>query len=606
MEALQKGGLNDLVIKLATVNGTGSASANSLLMRAIFRMGIPVMGRNYFPSNIQGLPTWFEIRVNHRGYLSRSGRVDLMVAMNAETYRQDLAELSPGGTLVYDSTWPRGTSLVRDDVEIIGVPLAQMCNEAFSGVRSRILMKNISYVGVLAALLDIDMDILRVLLEETFVAKPKLVDINLEAIDLGFGYAKEHLACPLEMRLEKLEQNSEHILIDGNTAAALGCVYAGASFAAWYPITPSTSLMDGFRGFCEYFRKEPDTGKNRFCILQAEDELGAIGMTIGASWSGARAFTSTSGPGISLMSEFLGFAYFAEVPLVLFDVQRAGPSTGMPTRTQQSDLLACAFASHGDTRHVLLFPADPAECFSFAVKAFDLAERLQTPVIVLSDLEIGMNDWMCPKLEWDDSYKPDRGKVLDADALEKLPQFLRYHDADGDGICYRSYPGVHPTGGYFTRGSGHNEYARYTEKPDEYLQVVDRLTRKFETAARLVPEASLISAAQATTWGVISIGSCDGAVRETVHLLSEKGLYVDYLRVRAFPFGEDVQAFLDNHERVFVVEQNRDAQLKSLLILETNVEKDRLVSILHYDGTPLDCPTVYTTIYEQVKQSAAA
>jgi 2-oxoglutarate/2-oxoacid ferredoxin oxidoreductase subunit alpha len=606
MEALQKGGLNDLVIKLATVNGTGSASANSLLMRAIFRMGIPVMGRNYFPSNIQGLPTWFEIRVNHRGFLSRSGRVDLMVAMNAETYRQDLAELSPGGTLIYDSTWLRGTSLVRDDVEIIGVPLAQMCNDAFSGVRSRILMKNISYVGVLAALLDIDMDILRVLLEETFAAKPKLVDINLEAINLGFSYAKEHFACPLEMRLEKLEQNSEHILIDGNTAAALGCVYAGASFAAWYPITPSTSLMDGFRGFCEYFRKEPDTGKNRFCILQAEDELGAIGMTIGASWSGARAFTSTSGPGISLMSEFLGFAYFAEVPLVLFDVQRAGPSTGMPTRTQQSDLLACAFASHGDTRHVLLFPADPAECFSFAVKAFDLAERLQTPVIVLSDLEIGMNDWMCPKLEWDDSYKPDRGKVLDADALEKLPQFLRYHDEDGDGICYRTYPGVHPTGGYFTRGSGHNEYARYTEKSDEYLQVVDRLTRKFETAAKLAPEAVLLSAAQATTWGVISIGSCDGAVRETVDLLNEKGLYVDYLRVRAFPFGEDVQAFLDNHERVFVVEQNRDAQLKSLLTLEMNVEKDRLFSILHYDGTPLDCPTVYTAIYEQVKQSAAA
>jgi 2-oxoglutarate ferredoxin oxidoreductase subunit alpha len=606
MEALQKGGLNDLVIKLATVNGTGSASANRLLMRAIFRMGIPVMGRNYFPSNIQGLPTWFEIRVNHRGHLARTGRVDLMVAMNAETYRQDLAELSPGGTLIYDSTWPRGTTLVRDDVEILGVPLAQMCNDAFTGVRSRILMKNISYVGVLAALLDIDMEVLRTLLQETFADKPKLVDGNLEAIDLGFRYAKDHFECPLDTRLEKLDKNGEHILIDGNTAAALGCVYAGASFAAWYPITPSTSLMDGFRGFCEYFRKDPDTGKNRYCILQAEDELGAIGMTIGASWSGARAFTSTSGPGVSLMSEFLGFAYFAEVPLVLFDVQRAGPSTGMPTRTQQSDLLSCAFASHGDTRHVLLFPANPEECFSLAVKAFDLAERLQTPVIVMSDLEIGMNDWMCPKLQWNDDYRPDRGKVLDAEALEQLPQFLRYQDRDGDGICYRTYPGVHPKGGYFTRGSGHNESARYTEKPDEYQEVMDRLTRKFEAAEKLVPEPVLRGAGQATTWGVISIGSCDCAVRETVELLSEKGVYVDYLRIRAFPFGPEVQAFLDNHERVFVVEQNRDAQLKSLLSLEMDVVKDRLISVLHYNGTPLDCPTVYTAIYEQVKQSAAA
>jgi 2-oxoglutarate ferredoxin oxidoreductase subunit alpha len=606
MEAVQKGGLNDFVIKLATVNGTGSASANGLLMRAIFRMGIPVMGRNYFPSNIQGLPTWFEIRVNDCGHLARSGRVDVMVAMNAETYRQDLAEISPGGILIYDSTWPRETTLVRDDVEILGVPLSRMCNEAFTGVRSRILMKNISYVGVLAALLDIDMDVLRSLLEETFASKPKLVDTNLEAIGLGFDYAKTHFDCPLNARLEKMESADERILIDGNTAAALGCVYAGATFAAWYPITPSTSLMDGFRSFCEYFRKDPESGKNRFCILQAEDELGAIGMTVGASWSGARAFTSTSGPGISLMSEFLGFAYFAEVPLVLFDVQRAGPSTGLPTRTQQSDLLICAYASHGDTRHVLLFPADPEECFHFAVKAFDLAERLQTPIIVVSDLDIGMNDWACPKLEWDDDYKPDRGKVLDAEALEGLPQFLRYYDEDGDGICPRTYPGVHPKGGYFTRGSGHNEAARYTEKPDEYKQVMDRLTRKFETATKLIPESVLVGAGQTTAWGIISIGSCDGAVREAVELLSEKGVYADYLRVRAFPFGAEVQAFLDSHERIFVVEQNRDAQLKSLLSLEMDVSKDRFISVLHYNGVPIDCTTVCTAIYEQVKQSAAA
>lgn len=606
MEAIEKGGINDLVIKLATVNGTGSASANSLLMRAIFRMGIPVMGRNYFPSNIQGLPTWFEIRVNHRGYLARSGRVDLMVAMNAETYRQDLAEVTPGGTLIYDSTWPRETTLVRDDIEILGVPLARMCNETFTGVRSRILMKNIAYVGIVAALLDIDMDVMRTLLEETFAPKPQLVDSNLQAIDLGFRYAKENFDCPCEAHLEKLDQTNDHILIDGNTAAALGCVYAGATFAAWYPITPSTSLMDGFKKFCEYFRKDPDTGKNRFCILQAEDELGAIGMTIGAGWSGARAFTSTSGPGVSLMNEFLGFAYFAEVPLVLFDVQRAGPSTGMPTRTQQSDLLSCAFASHGDTRHVLLLPSSPEECFTLAVKAFDLAERLQTPVIVMSDLDIGMNDWMCPKLDWDDAYRPDRGKVLDAEALEQLPQFLRYRDEDGDGICYRTYPGVHPKGGYFTRGSGHNQTARYTEKPEEYLEVMDRLTRKFETASGLVPESVLVRSGTATSWGVISIGGCDGAIREAIDLLSEKGVHVDYLRIRAFPFKEDVQAFLDSHERIFVVEQNRDAQLKSLLSLELDIEKDRLISVLHYNGVPIDVPTVYTAIYDQVRQSAAA
>ena len=606
METVQKGGLNDLVIKLATVNGTGSASANSLLMRAIFRMGIPVMGRNYFPSNIQGLPTWFEIRVNHRGHLARTGRVDIMVAMNAETYRDDLAEVSPGGTLIYDSTWPRDATLVRDDVEILGVPLARMCNESFTGVRARILMKNVAYVGVLAALLDVDMDILKGLLEETFAAKPNLVGPNLEAIELGFRYASEHFTCPLSTRLAKLEDRRDHILIDGNTAAALGCVYAGATFAAWYPITPSTSLMDGFRGFCERYRKDPETGMNRYCVLQAEDELGAIGMTIGAGWSGARAFTSTSGPGISLMNEFLGFAYFAEVPLVLFDVQRAGPSTGMPTRTQQSDLLACAYASHGDTRHVLLLPANPEECFEFAVNAFDLAERLQTPVIVMSDLDIGMNDWMCRNLRWDDDYRPDRGKVLSVEELEKLPQFERYLDTDGDGICYRTYPGDHPKGGYFTRGSGHNAAARYTERPEEYQECMERLVRKFETARSLVPESVVVGAGQPTVWGVISTGSSDGAIREAAELLAEKGILVDYLRVRAFPFGPEVQKFLDDHERVFVVEQNRDAQLRSLLCLELDVSKDRLIPVLHYNGLPIDTPTVYRAVYEQVKQSAAA
>ncbi|MDX1434340.1 MAG: 2-oxoacid:acceptor oxidoreductase subunit alpha, partial [Gammaproteobacteria bacterium] len=487
MDGLQKSRLNDFVIRLANVNGTGSASANGLIMKAIFRMGIPVAGKNYFPSNIQGLPTWYEIRVSRDGHVARSGRVDVMVAMNAETYRQDLADVSPGGTLIYDSTWARDRVLKREDVTILGIPLARMCNEHFDNVRTRILMKNVAYAGALVALLDIDMDIVRALLEETFAAKPKLISANLEAIDLGYRYAKEHFECPLATRVEPMNETRGHILIDGNTAAALGCIYAGATFAAWYPITPSTSLMDAFRAFCQRFRHDRESGENRFCIVQAEDELGAIGMAVGAGWAGARAFTSTSGPGMSLMGEFLGFAYFAEIPVVLFDVQRAGPSTGLPTRTQQSDILSCAYASHGDTRHVLLFPANPEECFGLAVKAFDLAERLQTPVIVVSDLDIGMNDWMCPDLGWDDGYRPDRGKVLGAEDLERIERFQRYQDVDGDGICYRTYPGVSPKGGYFTRGSGHNEAARYTENADEYQQVLDRLERKFETAEMLVP-----------------------------------------------------------------------------------------------------------------------
>jgi len=396
--------INDFVLKIGTVNGTGSASANGLLMKAMFRMGIPVTGKNLFPSNIQGLPTWYEIRANHQGYMSRAGTVDVMVAMNAETYQQDLEEVSPGGFLIYDSTWPRRDMQSRDDITVLGVPLAAMCNEHFSVARLRILMKNIAYVGALAALLDLDTDILQTLLEETFASKPKLIDGNLKAINLGYEYAKKNFTCPLPVRAQAMGDNSGHILIDGNAAAALGCLYAGATVGAWYPITPSTSLMDAFQAYCDRYRKDPETGDNLFCIIQAEDELAAAGMVLGASWVGARAFTPTSGPGISLMSEFIGFAYYAEIPSVFFDVQRVGPSTGMPTRTQQCDVMMCAFASHGDTRHPLLFPADPSECFEMAVKAFDLADRLQSPVFVLSDLDIGMNDWMIPELSWDDDY----------------------------------------------------------------------------------------------------------------------------------------------------------------------------------------------------------
>jgi 2-oxoglutarate ferredoxin oxidoreductase subunit alpha len=583
--------INDFVIKLANVNGTGSASANTLLMKSMFRMGIPVMGKNYFPSNIQGLPTWYEIRISREGYVARSGRIDVMVAMNAETYAKDVKEVSPGGYLLYDSTWPRPALLKRDDITIFGVPLARICNETFQGVRSRILLKNIVYAGVLGALLDIELDVMRSLLGESYSNKKALLDSNVKALELGYNYAKEHFPCPLPLRVSRMDKTANHIMIDGNTAAALGCMYAGATVGAWYPITPSTSLMDGFKSFCQKWRIDPETGKRNFVIVQCEDELAAIGTVIGASWNGARSFTPTSGPGISLMNEFIGLAYYAEVPAVIFDIQRVGPSTGMPTRTQQCDLMIAAYASHGDTRHVLLFPNNPEECFYMAVHAFDLAERLQTPVFVMSDLDIGMNDWMCPDLKWDDAYVPDRGKVLTTEQLEQIDKFYRYFDKDGDAIPYRTLPGTHPKGAYFTRGSGHTQYGGYTEDSTEYQIVLDRLKRKFDTAKTLVPKAVLDSRGS-TSLGLVSLGSCDGAVREALDLLRRRGVQIDYLRVRAFPFGQDVEDFLASHSQVFVVEQNRDAQLRSLLTLETAVEKAKLHSILHYSGLPMSSSVI--------------
>ncbi|HMN44547.1 MAG TPA: 2-oxoacid:acceptor oxidoreductase subunit alpha, partial [Povalibacter sp.] len=578
--------LNDFVIKLANVNGTGSASANTLLMKSMFRMGIPVMGKNYFPSNIQGLPTWYEIRVTRDGYVARSGRIDLMVAMNAETYARDVREVDPGGYLIYDSSWPRPTLLKRDDITLLGVPLARMCNETFKGVRARILLKNIMYSGVLAALLEIDLDVMRALLAESYASKKSLLDSNVQALEIGYHYAREHFQCPLPIRVQRMDRTANHILIDGNTAAALGCLYAGATVGAWYPITPSTSVMDAFKSFCQKWRVDPQTGQNNYLIVQAEDELSAIGAVIGASWNGARAFTPTSGPGISLMNEFIGLAYYAEIPAVLFDIQRVGPSTGMPTRTQQGDIMAAAYASHGDTRHVLLFPANPEECFHMAIDAFDLAERLQTPVFVMSDLDIGMNDWMCPVLDWDESYQPDRGKVLTKEQIEQLPtKFHRYLDLDEDAIPYRTLPGVHPKGAYFTRGSGHNQYGGYTEDAHDYQVVLDRLKRKFERAKSLVPKAIIETSGNQAA--IISVGSSDGAVREALHILEAKGVTLDYMRIRAFPFGQEVEKFLASHPLLFVVEQNRDAQLRSLLTLETAVEKHQLRSILHYSGLPI-------------------
>ena len=597
--------LNDFVIKLANVNGTGSASANTMIMKAIFRMGVPVMGKNYFPSNIQGLPTWYEIRVTKDGYVARSGRVDLMVAMNAETYAKDVREVSPGGWLIYDSTWPRSTILTRDDITIIGVPLARLCNENFNGVRNRILMKNIMYAGVLAALLDLDVEVIRGLLTESYAKKPALVEANMKAVQLGWDWAKSNLECPLPIRIERMDKTRGHVMIDGNTAAALGCVYAGATVGPWYPITPSTSLMDAFRGFCQKLRVDPETGKNNFAVIQAEDELSAIGMVLGANWNGARAFTATSGPGISLMNEFIGLAYYAEVPAVIFDVQRVGPSTGMPTRTQQCDIMLCAYASHGDTKHVLLFPSNPEECFYMSVQAFDLAERLQTPVFVMSDLDIGMNDWMCKDLTWDDAYRPDRGKVLTKEEIEALPKFHRYLDKDDDGIPYRTLPGVSAKGAYFTRGSGHNQYGGYTEDSAEYQVVLDRLTRKFKRAKTLVPPP-VIEATGTSDIALVSVGSSRGAVTEARDILAKRGIAIDYMRIKSFPFTKEVEAFMASHEKIFVVEQNRDAQLKSLLTLETDVPKSKLHSILHYSGLPMTSKEIVDAVLAELGDARRA
>ncbi len=588
-------GINDFAFKIGTVNGTGSASANSLLMQAIFRMGIPVTGKNIFPSNIQGLPTWYEIRVSKDGYTARPAEVDMVVALNPSTYAKDVATVRPGGYLLYDSTWPLDPDLVREGITILGIPFGQMCVNTFQGDRDRTLLRNIAYAGSLAALLGIDMDIVGVMLTEKYGKKPKLLESNHTAIRLGYDYAREHFSCPLPFHLEKMDATGNSILMDGNTACALGAVYAGATVGAWYPITPATALMEAFKSFCEKFRVDKETGLHNYAILQAEDEIAAAGIVIGAGWAGARAFTNTSGPGISLMQEFIGLAYYTDIPAVFFDVQRCGPATGMPTRTQQADLLSLAYASHGDTKHLVLFPADPHEAFSMSVTAFDLAERFQTPVFVASDLDIGMNDWMIDRLEWDDAYRPDRGKVLDAAALDATTKFSRYLDVDGDGIAARTLPGVSGKGAYFVRGSGHDKHAAYTEDSNAYQEVVDRLKRKFLHAATVMPEPAFTRQAGADI-GLVTLGGCDAAVREAAHALRAQGITVDVMRIRAFPFGESVREFLGEHDRTFVIEQNRDAQLKSLFTIELGVAPDTLTSILDYGGMPLTAKVVVDAV----------
>ena len=593
--------INDFVVKFANVNGSGSASANTLFAKSILRMGVPVSPRNIFPSNIQGLPTWYEVRVCEAGYLGRRGGVDLMVAMNPQTWDKDLAEIEAGGYLFYDSSKPLPKSRFREDVHTIGMPLTEICNRTYSDPRARPLFKNIIYVGALAALLGIDTSEVEKLIGEQYKGKERLLEPNIKALHLGRDYALEHLP-RIDLAVRRADAVGEKIFLEGNSAAALGAVYGGATVAAWYPITPSSSLAEAFARHCRKFRHDPDTGKARYAIVQAEDELASIGMVIGAGWNGARAFTATSGPGISLMQEFIGLAYFAEIPAVIFDVQRGGPSTGMPTRTQQADIAACAYASHGDTKHVLLLPEDPKECFEMGARAFDLADRLQTPVFVMLDLDIGMNERLCDPLTWDDAHRYDRGKVMTREELEAGKDFGRYLDVDGDGIPYRTYPGTHPArGAYFTRGTTKDRYARYSEAGPDYVDNMQRLLRKFETAKELVPAACVRRAAHATRSGVIYYGSTSPAMHEALDQLGAQGLHLDALRVRAFPFGDEVAEFIADHDQLFVVEQNRDAQLRSLLVNECVIDPARLTPILHFDGTPITARFIAGEIAQQMK-----
>jgi 2-oxoglutarate ferredoxin oxidoreductase subunit alpha len=593
--------INDFVVKFANVNGSGSASANALFAKAVLRMGIPATPRNIFPSNIQGLPTWYQVRISEAGHLGARGGVDLMVAMNPQTWDKDVAEIEPGGYLFYDSTKPMPPSKFRRDINVIGVPLTEMCNREYTDPRQRQLFKNIIYVGALAALLEMDVAAIETLLSEQFRGRDKLIAANLHALQMGRDYALANLECPIGLRMRRSDAVGDRIFIEGNAAAALGAVYGGATVCAWYPITPSSSLAEAFTRYCARYRVDPVTKQNRFAIVQAEDELASIGMVIGAAWNGARAFTATSGPGISLMQEFLGLAYFAEIPAVIFDVQRSGPSTGMPTRTQQTDLLICAYASHGDTKHVLLFPEDPNECFEFSALAFDLADRLQTPIFVMLDLEIGMNERLTKPFAWDDSRKLDRGKVMTAAELSAGKDFGRYLDVDGDGIPYRTLPGTHPTrGAYFTRGTSKDRYARYTEEGPAYADNMQRLLKKFDTAKNLVPRPVMRDAKEPTRTGVIYYGSTSPAMNEADEILAERGVHLDLLRVRGFPFHNDVKAFVAAHEQVFVVEQNRDAQLRLLLMNELDIDPAKLVRVLHYDGTPITARFIVDAIADRL------
>ena len=598
---------NDFVIRFANVNGSGSASANLLFARSILRMGAPIAPRNIFPSNIQGLPTWYEVRVSERGWLgARGGGADMLVAMNPQTFAQDVAALAPGGYLFYDSTRPLPTTMTRGDIAVLGMPLTEICAAHYHEPRQRQLYRNMVYVGALAALLDIDFAVLEELIAERFKGKEKLIEANGRALRLGYEDAQIRFACPLGIRVQRSKAVGDRILVEGNYAAALGALYGGATVCAWYPITPSTSVAEAFERLCGRYRIDSATGKKNVAIVQAEDEIAAIGMVVGAGWNGARAFTATSGPGVSLMQEFFGLAYFAEVPVVVIDVQRGGPSTGMPTRTQQSDLLICAFASHGDTKHVLLIPDGPGEAFEFSAEAFDLAERLQTPVFVMLDLDIGMNSHLSAPFQWDGERTYDRGKVLSSTQLEEIAEFGRYKDVDGDGVPYRTLPGGHPTlGAYFTRGTSRDRYARYTEDPAPYVDNMERLALKFETARKLVPQPVVRPASSPSPIGVVYYGSTSAPMDEALALLAEAGLAADALRIRAIPLSPEIADFVRAHERVFVVEQNRDAQMRTLMASDLSLDPAKLTSILHYGGAPITARFIADAIIGRLRPAAA-
>lgn len=596
--------INDFVVRFANVNGTGSASANSLFAKSIFRMGVPVSAKNIFPSNIQGLPTWYEVRVSEKGYLGRKAGIDLMLSVNPQSFKKDIACVKSGGSFMYDSTKKLYDEFLRDDINFIGIPLMEICNKEFSDPRQKQLFKNIVYVGAIAKLLDINFEVLEQLLSEQFKGKEKLVIPNVKALKLGGDYISENFSFPLEFKVETRDLVKDWILIDGNAAAGLGAVYGGASVVSWYPITPSTSLVSAFEKYAQKLRIDPETGKNNFSVVQSEDELSAIGMAIGANWNGARAFTATSGPGLSLMNEFLGLAYYAEIPVVLADVQRSGPSTGMPTRTQQSDILSAAYASHGDTKQILLFPSTPIECFDMMADSFDLADFLQTPIIMLTDLDLGMNEHMSPPFKWDDNRKYNRGKVLNAEELENSKDWGRYKDIDNDGVPYRTIPGTHPTkGSYFTRGTSHDENAVYSEDSDTYVRIMERLLKKFETAKNIVPAPQVYQEENISEVGLLFFGTTKYAAEEAMDILLENGEAVDALRIRAFPFNQTVVDFIENHKYVYVIEQNRDAQMRSLLVNELEVHPKKLLKILNFDGNPMTADMIIDQIKILTPQS---
>jgi len=594
--------VNDFVVKFANVNGSGSASANSMFAKAILRMGVPVAARNIFPSNIQGLPTWYEVRVSEAGHLGRRGGVDLMVAMNPQTWKKDVAAIEPGGYLFYDSTKPLPPEGVRDDITLLGVPLTSICNRAYSDPRQRQLFKNIIYVGALTALLGVEKEVTDQLVAEQFPGKERLIKPNLEALAMGREAALSSLP-RIGLQVRRADAVGDRIYVEGNEAAAIGAVWGGATVCAWYPITPSTSLAEAFMAHCKKLRTDPETGDARYAVIQAEDEIASIGVVIGAGWNGARAFTCTSGPGVSLMQEFVGLSYFAEIPAVIFDVQRGGPSTGMPTRTQQADILSAAYASHGDTKHPLLFPQDPSECFEMGALAFDLADRLQTTVFVMLDLDIGMNEWLCAPFVWDPKRRLDRGKIMTRERLDAGEDFGRYREVDGDGIPYRTLPGVHPSlGAYFTRGTSRDPNARYSEEGGVYVDNMERLLRKFETAKGLVPAPVARPAGRRTSHGVIYFGSTSHAMNESLEQLADEGVHLDALRLRGFPFSDEVAKFIAAHETVFVVEQNRDGQTRTLIMNELEVDPAKLSAVLGYDGSPITARFITQTIGERMRK----